>query len=107
MELNGEYKQVQKKDIEKYLLQGFIFGRLKTIHIPWNKGLKTGTGSNNSNAKYFLFISPYGEEFIIHGELIKFCKLKNLSIWMIYKQLKERIEPHLKHRNFGWKVKRI
>ena len=38
-------------------------------------------GSNNPNAKTFVFVSPTGEKYVVKGKFKNFCQTKNLSHW--------------------------
>jgi hypothetical protein len=49
-----------------------------------NKISKSQQGKNNSRAKKLKLISPEKIEYIVHGELIKFCKEHNISAGNIY-----------------------
>lgn len=42
---------------------------------------KSFFGCKNPNSKTFLFISPNGEEHVIHGGFKEFCLKNNLSYW--------------------------
>lgn len=63
------------------------------------KQSKGSIGSNNGNAKTYIFISPDGKEFLVVGGFAEFCKYNNLG-----KDSMLSVKNGKKESHKGWKV---
>jgi hypothetical protein len=62
------------------------------------------SGEKNPRARTIKFISPNGEEFIVHGGFIKFCKNNNLPISTIMNFLNKSIPIGQNSKAYGWHI---
>ncbi len=59
-------------------------------------------GNNNSNAKFYEFISPDNQRFNINGAIVSFCKQNNLNLAGVYKCINGEVD-----RYKGWQITRL
>jgi len=73
------------------------------------------SGKNNHKAKKYTIIDPNCKEYIVHGELVKFCKHHNLSVSLMYSyvnigiidNLNKNTKNELSHNCIGWRIDKI
>ena len=59
---------------------------------------KTRKGKLNSNSKKWKLVNPMGKEFIVEGELKKFCKENNLAINALRNRIGKPYMPKIVHK---------
>jgi hypothetical protein len=105
---------VSAQEIDQWLKLGWTIGRAKimTTRIS-NTMIKvraesedwgSSKGSSNNLAKKYIFISPEGKEYFVHGKLTSFCEEHGLSQATVEKSLKEGWIAR-RGRNAGWRIK--
>lgn len=112
---NGkEEKFIPEEELSVWENLGWSKGRAKSITKRIsntmsnvradNKDWSSVKGAKNNRAKEYLFTSPNGIEYIVHGELKVFCKTHNLSVATVQRSLKEGWIAR-RGKNAGWKIK--
>lgn len=84
----GSFKNSKKRSEKLSLaLQGRKKSKshLKKLRKTWRDGRRKGF--KNGNAKKWEIINPKGQNFILHGNVIKFCQQKNI----MYEALKNNL----------------
>jgi hypothetical protein len=85
-----EEKFISEEELSLWENLGWTKGRAKSISKRIsntmykvradNKDWSSVKGAKNNRAKRYLFTSPNGIEYIVHGEIKAFCKTHNLSV---------------------------
>lgn len=72
------------------------------------KKLRLRKGNKNSNAKFYIFICPNGNTYLVEGMLRQFCREQNLAISSVYNYLSNGPQRVRKDSTlYGWKLEQV